>query len=715
MKQPDAQAWYDRMRRCAQHNLNEHDPKTLDIDEWVDYWVSLKMNALVLSAGGFIAFYPTKLDNHHRSQFLGERDFFGDYLDAAKKKGIRVVARIETNWAHKEILKAQPDWFARDAKGDPVHHPETPWVYRTCMFSPYHSEQVLAIMREIGSLYDVDGFFTNSWPPFGKPRTCYCISCQGSSDRSRRDLYERSQSRILEICRHLNSVAAEKRKDRVYNINFGGGIRSVQSVLQMAEVGSWLTADHQGRMGDTPVWDCAQQGRVLYAIMKGRPVTNAVGSKSTIWRHAAKSSAEMKLWLAECAASGMVPWHIWMGGEVEDKRWQATGREFFRWLAKNETHFFNRRLLANLGVVWSQRLNGFYEPPSRLNYGYGASSTDPSPGQGDPTDHMQGLYYGLLEGRFLFDFVHEQDLGLEILGKYSALLLPNIAVMGETQCRQLEQYVRAGGSVLATFETSLYDEWGEPRSDFGLADLFGINRVDSEPRRVGRVFYSRIENDHEILSGFQDTEWLPGGEYRVPITSSGRPSSGRALLTVVPSYPQGIPEMVYHYSRAEQDYRSPGSREPAVVVSEKDQSRLIYLSGDICRSLWLFGNQDMSRLLQNSIRWILRGKSPVTVTGKDEMVELFAWETEPGYAVHILNYNNPNMTHADIRRFYPVGRQHVTMNLPEEVRINRIELLRAGTRVPYRAGTRVPNKQDGSTIEFVIPGVEDYEVAVLYR
>lgn len=89
------------------------------------------------------------------------------------------------------------------------------------------------------------------------------------------------------------------------------------------------------------------------------------------------------------------------------------------------------------------------------------------------------------------------------------------------------------------------------------------------------------------------------------------------------------------------------------------------------------------------------------------MVEVFAWETKPGYAVHILNYNNPNMTHADFRRFYPIGRQHVAMDLQEKVKIDRIELLRAGTRVPY--------KQDGSTIEFVIPGVEDYEVAALFR
>ena len=34
-------------------------------------------------------------------------------------------------------------------------------------------------------------------------------------------------------------------------------------------------------------------------------------------------------------------------------------------------------------------------------------------GGGDVTEFLQGLYYALLEGRFFFDFVHEDDLVME--------------------------------------------------------------------------------------------------------------------------------------------------------------------------------------------------------------------------------------------------------------------------------------------------------------
>ena len=45
------------------------------------------------------------------------------------------------------------------------------------------------------------------------------------------------------------------------------------------------------------------------------------------------------------------------------------------------------------------------------------------------------------------------------------------------------------------------------------------------------------------------------------------------------------------------------------------------------------------------------------------MMELFAWETEPGFALHILNYTNPHMTRPFFREFYPIGPLQVEINV----------------------------------------------------
>ena len=135
--------------------------------------------------------------------------------------------------------------------------------------------------------------------------------------------------------------------------------------------------------------------------------------------------------------------------------------------------------------------------------------------------YMDGMYYALLEGRFIFDFVHEDKIGAENLKKYTALVLPNTALLSDEQCRQLRAYVDGGGSLLATFETSMYNELNQRRADFGLADVFGIHKAGDVQGTNGNAFYARIERKHEILNGFTDTNWLPGAEYRVPAQAGG--------------------------------------------------------------------------------------------------------------------------------------------------------------------------------------------------
>jgi len=177
-REAEEKPWYSTMRRCGQINFNERDPVAMDVKAWADYWASLKVDALLLGGGGIVAFYPTEVPFHHRSEFLGRRDLFGEMTAAAKKQSMRVVARMDCNYAYEEALKAHPEWFERNKDGSPRKHSESPWLYKTCMFSTYFTEQMPAIYREINKNYPVDGFFTNGWPSTGAPGVCYCDSCQ---------------------------------------------------------------------------------------------------------------------------------------------------------------------------------------------------------------------------------------------------------------------------------------------------------------------------------------------------------------------------------------------------------------------------------------------------------------------------------------------------------------------------------------------------------
>ena len=206
-----------------------------------------------------------------------------------------------------------------------------------------------------------------------------------------------------------------------------------------------------------------------------------------------------------------------------------------------------------------------------------------------------------------------------------------------------------------------------------------------------RITDASKRESNPVLEGFANTNWLPGAQNRVPIKPVQNP-----LLTVVPGFVNYPPELAYP--------SDPHTDEPAIVLREVGKSRIAYFPGDIERTFWLTGHGDLLRLLHNTLRWITFDEAIVQVDG-DGFVEMFAWETSPGYAVHLLNYTNPNAQHGWVRSVYPLGPQQVRMKLPAGVKVRSVELLHAETTVPFAVQRGV--------LHFTVPRVEDYEVAAI--
>src|SRR6476469_8476494 len=116
--------WSRKVCRVGQLNMTEHDPAVLDVEAWADYWASLKVDVVLVSVTGILAFYQTKVPFHKKGKYLGDRDFFGDCCSAAKKRGLRVIARMSPDLNWEEAVAAHPEWFQRDAEGKAQVHRE---------------------------------------------------------------------------------------------------------------------------------------------------------------------------------------------------------------------------------------------------------------------------------------------------------------------------------------------------------------------------------------------------------------------------------------------------------------------------------------------------------------------------------------------------------------------------------------------------------------
>ena len=84
---------------------------------------------------------------------------------------------------------------------------------------------------------------------------------------------------------------------------------------------------------------------------------------------------------------------------------------------------------------------------------------------------------------------------------------------------------------------------------------------------------------------------------------------------------------------------------------------------------------------------------------------LFAWETEAGTAIHIINYNSPNMLRGWVRKTVPLGPQRLRVDVTEGRHVKEVRALRGDAQIPFR--------QEGTVVMFELPSVPDYEVAVL--
>ncbi len=170
-----ANGWYDRPMRWAQLAFVEDDPGRYDPAFWLDYFTRIHADAACLSAGGCVAFYPTKVPLHYRSKFLGNGDTFGEMLAGCRKLGMNVIARVDPHAAHQDVYDAHPDWIAVEANGQPRRHWAMPTSWVTCALGPYNFEFMTDVIREIMTLYKVDGIFANRWNGSGM---CYCQHCQ---------------------------------------------------------------------------------------------------------------------------------------------------------------------------------------------------------------------------------------------------------------------------------------------------------------------------------------------------------------------------------------------------------------------------------------------------------------------------------------------------------------------------------------------------------
>jgi hypothetical protein len=545
-----------------------------------------------------------------------------------------------------------------------------------------------AVHREIMQKYRPDGIFSNRWNGSG---ICYCEHCvqnfktfsggmeiPGTGDEagiSAGSGSRNSSPDAAEALARYKEWNVQRLKElwflwdaEIRKINPGSrfipnGFPDRKLTGQRSDI---FFVDRQGRSGAIPPWNNGKGAKELRAFGMGmKPLINifSVGLEDPPrWKDSVNSNAEIRIWAANGVANGMLPCFVKFGATPIDRRWFDSMKKIYQGYYRSERYLRNTAPLARVAMVISEKT---------------ASGKDGArPWQQHNEFHGLGMYHGLVESRIPFEMINTGVLDAEHLKPFKLLILANCTSLSGSQCDQLRKFVEDGGSLLATFESSLYDEEGKQRADFGLADVFGVS-YDGGVDGPMQNSYLRLKSDpatnqfHPILEGLEDAVRIINGIFRVRVKplSEDFPSP----VTLIPTYPDLPMEDVYP--------RIPDTRIREIYLRESGRGRVAYIPWDIDRSFWQYLAPDHGKLLGNIIRWALHEEPLVAVNGHG-LIEVTVWRQEKSMTVHLINLTNPMMMKGPFRELIPV-KADLVIKIPENTKIAGVKLLLSEQKPEY--------------------------------
>ena len=724
-KEMDAIPWYRKVTRWGQTNITEKDPPGYDIAWWRKHWKMTGVDGVIINAGGIVAYYPSKVPLHKQAKYLKGRDLFGELCKAAHEDGIAVFARMDSNRAHEEFYQAHPDWFTIDSEGKPYKAGE---LYITCVNSPYYNEHIPNVLTEISNLYHPEGFTDNSWSGMGRESVCYCRNCSDSfraktglslpkskdwTDQSYRKWIKWNYERRIEIW-ELNNLTTNKAggPDCIWSgMNSGslsGQSRSFRDLKEICSRAEIIMLDSQARSDAGGFQQNADTGKLIHGLLgweKLIPESMAMYQAGRpTFRLAAKPVAEARMWMTEGMAGGIQPWWHYVSASHEDRRIYKTPGPVFEWHRKNEKYLINRKPVATVGVVWSQQNVDFYgrdesEVMTELPW--------------------RGFTQALLRSRIPYVPVNADHISRDS-GNLSLLILPALGVITDDQSDAIRKFAKSGGGIIATGESSLYNEWGDRRSDFALNDIFGIHTLpDSIPdgrKNSGETYHTYLRlipelrsnfdgpksnispnpgaSRHPVLNGLDETDIISFGGMLAPLKTD---KGAETLMTFVPQFPIYPPETAW--------MREPVTDIPGLIINNLPSGgRVIFMPADIDRQFGRYNLPDHGNLLANSARWASKGNIPLKVDSPG-LIDCNIYSQPGNIIIHIVNLTSAGTWRQPVDEYIPVGPVRVRVRLSEDVKGNIVRLLVNDKEIPAVS--------DKKWAEFTIPMITDHELVII--
>ncbi len=514
-----------------------------DAKQLVDVVVQLGGDTLRFQPIGYRAYYPSQAFPVHPE--LGHRDLIEEVSRECRKAGLRLYCYTGYGmpFMDVELTHQQPqfaDWILRDPEGKPYGI----WSEYAIKYSCYlciqgdaYRQGMRNVVRELCQ-HDTDGIYFDS--PSDYRGICFCDSCRENFKKSTGMNLERLRDvRDLE---QLPSDADMKALTAWYEwanrliqedlLDFRKIIHGSRKFMLCHNGATWrpgaLYKQYQIPEGFMVEYSDQTYQRLLRAMM---------GASMARPR---KQLAQMYMGSYDVQSIDQPPdSKPWAGHVVDLEDGDEVRMEGFVNMAGGDVPIYAvaNRLLYGLGdgspnpaqeiFALMRRLEPLQEDSVPVPYVSIVPTRESlelwrTRRNSWNITMSEGMLLAMLDQHISVDANPSTELTEEWLRGQRVIALCGASIIKQEDARRLTKWVREGGALLATYDSGLYDEKGEPRLDGGaLTELLAVEMKGEPLEGQANAFY-RLKSTHPALAPYQEGALVMGDPRQVQVRAPAR-------------------------------------------------------------------------------------------------------------------------------------------------------------------------------------------------
>jgi hypothetical protein len=640
---------------------------SLDYDPERAVKIARELNAdsIRYPAASYYAYFPTKSGYPVHPEL--KADIMRQTVDLCRQAGMKTVAYVPLNHPFMHAASKDPrftDWNKKFAGGRPMttEHYGFAEYYEGCLNSPVR-DVIKALVREVLVDYPFDVmYFDGPYQGMQNAKSyCHCTYCEAA--------YRKKFGKPVP-----NQDEKVSREDEVQYTNWMANdvviafLREVREMIrQTRDVpvlfnDTSLLSKREWRNRAIPVADgfmfeaAETPEQKLFNMQLGQSTGKVIwtyGGTHTQYNREHMKNERVRGWFsypvesqellldgatALAAGAGLVYWGLSrFFYQPEGPLSYESGRyvkEVFDWQQKNDWLLRSLKSQPQVGILVGDQTIDWYAGKHFVAKAY--------------QNCYHGAYQLLKANGYESEPFLDWQMSPQLLSRYQMLYVPNAPCLSDAQCGMLADYVRKGGMLLATHLTSVADEYGRVRKNYGLAELFGAEFVEPEPVEIPDL-YLKLPSGEEIP---QDPQVLRFRSSGVKVLAETIDRGHRANLgPAIVQRSVGEGSVIYIGSSLE------------AVYEETRMKRLRTFFNSLI-SPWLAGKRSYEFGYQS-------GLTPHFMASRDTLL------------LHLLaDTGNKNKHLRSREEFLPLADVKVRVRVPRGRTVRSASLLRAGQALP---------------------------------